>query len=167
MKRDRDREACCVIVIVRGNRKIDPSLNPRWDGLHFHIALTSGKVWIQLISPSILTLLCQPFKEKDNSEFKPVQLCLNLMLCHTLLVWSDWVYIYIYIYHPPPQHHHRDVLQAPISLKSCCRLVLVGHPKLAHPCEGVYRRMLLMCSSLLLQQTPECLISLIWMVLEI
>ena len=53
-----------------------------------------------------------------------------------------------------------------MSVRSYCRYVLVGHPTLARSCEGVFRRMLLMCSSLLLQQCPTCLVLLIWIVFE-
>ena len=40
--------------------------------------------------------------------------------------------------------------------------LLVGRPKLAYPCEDINRR-----TSLLLQQYPQCLVRLIWRVLEI
>ena len=52
----------------------------------------------------------------------------------------------------------------PVSVQSCYREVLVS---LACMCKGVYRRTLLMSSSLLLQQCPACLVCLIWMVSEI
>ena len=42
----------------------------------------------------------------------------------------------------------------------------VGQPTLTHPYEGVHRRMLLMTSSLLLQQCPTCLVCFTCMVLE-
>ena len=51
----------------------------------------------------------------------------------------------------------------PVSIKNYCRWVLIGHPTLAQPCEGVHRRTLLMSLSLLLYLCPTCLI---WMVLE-
>ena len=54
----------------------------------------------------------------------------------------------------------------PVSVQSCCRYVLAGQPKLAHPCVGVHRRTFLMNSSLLLQQCSACLVHLIWMDLE-
>ena len=48
----------------------------------------------------------------------------------------------------------------PASAQSCCMYVLAGHPTFAHPCEGVHRSTSLMCSSLLLQQCPTCLVHL-------
>ena len=39
----------------------------------------------------------------------------------------------------------------PVSVQSCCRQVLAGHPILARPCKDVYRNILLMSLSLLLQ----------------
>ena len=54
----------------------------------------------------------------------------------------------------------------PMSAQSHCRYVLAGRSTPAHSCERVHRRMLVMSSSLLLQQFPTCLVCLIWMVLE-
>ena len=42
--------------------------------------------------------------------------------------------------------------------------VLAGPPAFARPCEGVHRSILLMSSSLLLQQSPACLVHLTWIV---
>ena len=50
----------------------------------------------------------------------------------------------------------------PVSAQSC-RCVIAGRPTLARPCEEVQRSTLLMCSPLLLQQCPACLVRLIWM----
>ena len=52
----------------------------------------------------------------------------------------------------------------PVPAKSCCRWVLAGRPTFARPCEEVNWNTSLMCSSLLLQQFPVCLVRLIWMV---
>ena len=52
----------------------------------------------------------------------------------------------------------------PVSAQSCCILVLAGHPILARSCEEVHRSILLMSSSLLLQQCPACLVHLTWIV---
>ena len=54
-----------------------------------------------------------------------------------------------------------------VSIQNCCWLDLVGQSTLACPCERVHRRMSMMSSSLLLQQSLACLVCLIWMVLEI
>ena len=50
----------------------------------------------------------------------------------------------------------------PISTQSWCIWVLAGRPTLACPYVGIYRRTSLMCSSLLLQQCPPCLVRLIF-----
>ena len=54
----------------------------------------------------------------------------------------------------------------PMSVQSCCRLVLAGRPTITRPWEGVQRRRSLMSSSLRLQQCPTCLVRLNWMVFE-
>ena len=54
----------------------------------------------------------------------------------------------------------------PVSVRGCCRSVLVGCPTLAGSCEGVHERTSLMTSSLLLQQCPAYLVRLIWMFLR-
>ena len=46
----------------------------------------------------------------------------------------------------------------PVSSHSCCMYVRAGRPTLAHPYVGVHRSTSLMCSSLLLQQCPACLV---------
>ena len=51
-----------------------------------------------------------------------------------------------------------------VSAQSCCIQVLAVHPAFARPCEGLYRSMSLMSSSLLLQQCPACLVRLTWTV---
>ena len=48
----------------------------------------------------------------------------------------------------------------PVSVQSCCIYVLAGHSAFPRPCEGVHWSMLLMSSSLLLQQCPTCLVHL-------
>ena len=53
-----------------------------------------------------------------------------------------------------------------VSIQRAVVDVLVSHPTLAHPCEGVHRKTSLVSSSLLLQQCPTCLVHLIWIVLE-
>ena len=45
----------------------------------------------------------------------------------------------------------------------CCMYVLASRPVFARPCEGDYGNMLLMSSSLLLQQCLACLVRLTWM----
>ena len=55
----------------------------------------------------------------------------------------------------------------PVSIQSCCTLVLVNRPTLACLYEGIHRRMSLINSSLFLQRCPtSCLDHLIWKVLE-
>ena len=90
------------------------------------------------------------------------------------------MYIYIHIYHH--HHHHHNALVARISLTlsrhsslsfialgrssgqhsvsshSCCMYVRAGPPAFARPCVGVHRVHLLWASSLLLQQSPACLV---------
>ena len=107
-----------------------------------------------------------------------------------IFVWPVWIYIYIYIYIYINHYHHHCMPQArisltlsshsslssiapgrssrlhPVSVQSCCRYVLAGHPTLARPCEGVHRTTSLMSSSLLLQQCLAGFLCLIWMVFE-
>ena len=52
----------------------------------------------------------------------------------------------------------------PVSAESYCILVQTGRPVFARPCEGVHRSISLMRSSLLLQQSPACLVRLTWIV---
>ena len=52
----------------------------------------------------------------------------------------------------------------PVSSHSCCMYVLAGHPALSRPYVGVHRSTSLMSSSLLLQQSPACLVRLTWIV---
>ena len=98
--------------------------------------------------------------------------------------------IYIYnLNHHHHHHHHHHVPPAQISLtlshhpsllsiapsrssrlhpvlaQSCCFSVLAGCPVFTRPCDKVHRSMLLMSSSLLLQQCPTCLVRLTWIVL--
>ena len=54
----------------------------------------------------------------------------------------------------------------PVSIHSYCIYVLAGHPSPAHRCEGVHKRMSLICSPLLLQQCSVSLVHLIRIVLE-
>ena len=101
-----------------------------------------------------------------------------------------WQYIYIYIYTAYIYHYHQIILIAwivltlsyhlsllVITLSRSSRLQLVseqswwmevfaGHLRLASLCVGVHRKMLLMNSSLLLQQCASCLVHLTWMVCE-
>ena len=51
-----------------------------------------------------------------------------------------------------------------VSSHSCCMYVWAGRPAFARPYVGVHRSTLLMSSSLLLQQCPECLVRLTWIV---
>ena len=54
----------------------------------------------------------------------------------------------------------------PVSVRSCCKYVLAGHPTLACLCEKVHKRMSLMILFLLLQQCSACPVFLNWIVLE-
>ena len=54
----------------------------------------------------------------------------------------------------------------PVSILSYYCKVLVNQPTLAHLSEGVHRETSLMCSTLLFQQCPACLVHFVWMVLE-
>ena len=96
------------------------------------------------------------------------------------------IYIYIYIYH----HHHvalvarisltlsrhsslsfialgRSSGQHPVSSHSCWMYVRAGRPAFARTCVGVHKSTSLMSSSLLLQQCPDCLVRLTWIVFVI
>ena len=59
----------------------------------------------------------------------------------------------------PIVHHSQQVFQTTL-------VVLVGQSTLAHQCEGVDIKTLLMSSFLFLQEYPVCFICLIWIVLE-
>ena len=52
----------------------------------------------------------------------------------------------------------------PVSSQSCCMKVRAGHTAFERPCKGVHWSTSLISSSLLLQQCPACLVSLIWIV---
>ena len=52
----------------------------------------------------------------------------------------------------------------PISSHSCCMYIRAGCPTFVRPYVGVHRCTSLMCSSLLLQQCPACLVRLTWIV---
>ena len=52
----------------------------------------------------------------------------------------------------------------PVSSQSYCTYVRAGRPAFARPYVGVHRSTSLMSSSLLLQQCPECLVRLTWIV---
>ena len=81
-----------------------------------------------------------------------------LLCTHTHTHTHTYIYIYI--------HHHVELLTwISLSLAICLyHPSLVGHPTLACLCEEVHRNMSLVF--LLLQQCLACLVSLIWMVLE-
>ena len=73
---------------------------------------------------------------------------------YSLPVDCSRVYLYMYV----AIQYSRLYL---VSIQSCCWWALVGWPTLACPCKGVHCRILLMSSSLLLQQCPvylPCLI---------
>ena len=57
--------------------------------------------------------------------------------------------------------------QHPVSSHSCWMYVRAGRPAFARPCVGVHKSTSLMCSSLLLQQCPACLVRLTWIVFVI
>ena len=88
------------------------------------------------------------------------------------------VYIYIYHHHQASQQawisltlsYHLSLSsiapstssrQHPMSIQNCCGYILLALPTMACPCEGINRRTLFMSSSLLLQQSPACLVPLI------
>ena len=52
----------------------------------------------------------------------------------------------------------------PVSSHSCCMYVRAGRPAFDLPYLGVHRSTLFMCSSLLLQPCPACLVRLAWIV---
>ena len=60
----------------------------------------------------------------------------------------------------------RSSMLHPVSVQSCCRQVLAGHPTFARPCEELHGSTSLMSLFLLLQQCPGCLVGLIWMDFE-
>ena len=55
----------------------------------------------------------------------------------------------------------------PVSSRSCWMYVHAGCPAFAWPCVGVHKSTSLMSSSLLLQQSPACLVRLTWIVFVI
>ena len=61
----------------------------------------------------------------------------------------------------------RSSRQHPISSHSCWMYVCAGRPAFARPCVGVHKSTSLMSSSLLLQQSPACLVRLTWIVFMI
>ena len=90
-------------------------------------------------------------------------------------------YIYIYIYHhvmPPARisltlsrHFSLSFIASgrsselhPVSSHSCCMYFWAGRPAFDRSYVGVHRSILLMSSSLLLQQCPACLVRLTWIV---
>ena len=112
-----------------------------------------------------------------NSCLKPHKYCSNLL---NFLLQCGKPYMLILSY-----HHHVTLLARislsvfrhsslssfapgrsfrlhPVSAQSWCRYVLAGRPTPTRPCEGVHRSTSLMCSSLLLQQCPACLVRLNW-----
>ena len=102
---------------------------------------------------------------------------------HTHTHTHTHLYIYIYICH---YHHVMPLARISLTLSchfslsfiaSCrssglhsepshsyCMYVQPGRPAFARPYVGVHRSTSLMSSSLLLQQCPECLVSLTWIV---
>ena len=127
-----------------------------------------------------LSLVWQPVLKKENSEFKP--LVLHLRNYHSVVYPAcNGVIGDIYIYHDDDvllariyQNRHSSLSSITlgrssrlhsVSVQSCCRF-LAGHPTPACPYEGVLWWILLMSSSVLLQQGPTSLVCLIWMVLE-
>ena len=54
----------------------------------------------------------------------------------------------------------RSSAQHHISSRSCCMYIRAGRPAFARSCEGVHMSISLMSSSLLLQQSPACLVCL-------
>ena len=57
--------------------------------------------------------------------------------------------------------------QHPVSSHSCWMYVRAGRPAFARPCVGIHKSTSLMSSSLLLQQSPACLVRLTWIVFVI
>ena len=114
-------------------------------------------------------------------------LILLLLLLTAAIILS--VFFFIYFSRPCIDHHqHHVVPQArislilshhfsqsfipsgrsselhPVSSHSCCMYVRAGPPAFARPYVGVHKSTSLMSSSLLLQQCPECLVRLTWIV---
>ena len=105
----------------------------------------------------------------------------NYLVSHIACAEESGIYIYIYIYRVahtdfPNSYSRYPSLSSiasgrssrlhPVSVQSCGREVLTGHPTFTNPREGVYRKTSLMILSLLLQQCPTCLVRLIWIVFE-
>ena len=80
----------CALVSVVRNEHGETSSKPAWDcsTLLPHISIIPlpaiGKKWGRLSSS---TVACQAVEEKENSEFKPVKLCLKFTLRRVLLVY--------------------------------------------------------------------------------
>ena len=110
------------------------------------------------------------------SHFKLVGFCGMSTLVSYLM--SD-LFIRIYHHHhhhflplarislTPSRHFSRSFIASgrssglhPVSSHSGCMYVLAGRPAFARPYVGVHRGTSLMCSSLLLQQCPACLVRL-------
>ena len=98
------------------------------------------------------------------------------------LIFSCVIHIYIYIYIILSCHQHGYPWPSfalsfltsgwssglhPVSSQSCCIYVRADRPAFARPCEGVHRSTSLMSSSLLIQQCPECLVRLDWIIFEV
>ena len=84
------------MIIVVGNGHSDTSSNPGWG--FYRAIIPLGKVWIQLFSLLLrvtLVLIRQPVKQKENSEFKPVKLCLKFTLFRILPGWRGCVNTYL------------------------------------------------------------------------
>ena len=95
-----------MAIIIIGNGHGEPSSNPGWGWLHFHIVLILfGKVWIQLFSIQLwvnsraglgsLALFRQPVQEKGNSKLKSVKFCLKIdIVSHSTHVQGLGIYIH-------------------------------------------------------------------------
>ena len=74
----------------------------------------------------------------------------------------EWISLTFSLHTSLSLNHSWDIFQT----TSCVRAGF-GRPTLAQPCEGVYRKISLLISSLLFQQCSISLVHLTWMVLEI
>ena len=104
---------------------------------------------------------------------------------HSYIHKQTYTYTLIYLHRHIHHHHHHHVAlvarisltlsrhsslsfialgrssgQHPVSSHSCRMYVRAGRPAFARPCVGVHKSTSLMSSSLLLQQSPACLVRL-------
>ena len=134
--------------------------------------------------------LCIPIyflPQYTSISFLPIFIMYCYIFSTSLYIGIISTIIYSYIFLPLYYHHHvvlvarisltlsrhfslsfiasgRSSGQHPVSSHSCWMYVLAGRPAFARPCVGVHKSTSLMSSSLLLQQSPACLVRLTWIV---